>query len=59
MPNSEPVTCKRCDRPTVRIVYVVGEGLPDAGPYGRRCARLVVAELAGVGIAASRRYARA
>lgn len=59
MPNSDPVYCQRCDRPTVRIVYVVADGQADAGPYGRRCARLVVADFAHAGVAATRRYGRA
>lgn len=56
----DPVYCRRCERPTVRIVYVIAvAGLFGAGPYGRRCARLTVEELAMVGIPATRRYGRA
>jgi hypothetical protein len=40
-------------------VYVLVEGQADAGPYGRRCARVIVEKLAANGFTATRRYSRA
>lgn len=59
MPEPEPVTCKACNRPTVRVVHVLVDGTADAGPYGRVCARRIVQAYADLGVTATRRYGHA
>jgi hypothetical protein len=54
------IMCDRCGRgPVTRVVHVLVDGHGDAGPYGRRCARVIVEKLAANGVTATRRYSRA
>jgi hypothetical protein len=54
------ITCQKCGRgPVTRVVHVLVDGQADAGPYGRRCARVIVEKLAANGFTATRRYSRA
>lgn len=57
---SNPLKCQKCAKPLrVEWFFVIVEGGADAGPYGLRCAQLVIASCERAGLTATRRRAHA
>ena len=57
---SDTQKCQKCAKPLrAEWYFVIVEGGADAGPYGLRCARLVIASCQKAGLTATRRRVHA